>query len=134
MIYRITFFYIFLVITVAPLRAQPEFIADLYPKQHGLNVPSDAELYVELAKALDPLSITDSSIYIYSDITGQHKWDYRFENDNKVLYLQPRHWWDVGDKPFNVGERVTVTLTTRLRYTDGSSFEGFTWHYTVERR
>ncbi len=130
-------YFIFLLLFILlthPVFAQPDFVTTVYPPQHGLNIPADAELHVALQKALDPASITDSSIYIYSDITGLHKWDYSLKNDNKELNLQPRHWWGVGDEPFNAGERVTVTLTTRLRYADGSPFEGFTWHYTVAVR
>jgi hypothetical protein len=114
--------------------SQPSFILSLYPPQHGLNIPADAELHISFHKPIAPTSICDSAIYIYSNITGLHKWRFRLANGIKDLYLQPKHWWGVGDKPFNAGERVSVTLTTRLRYADGSQFEGFTWDYTVAVR
>jgi hypothetical protein len=116
------------------LFAQPNFIASLYPPQHGLNIPADAELRVGVRAPLDPASLSDSAIYIYSDITGLHNWQATLENDGKDLRLRPKHWWGVGNVPFNAGERVTVTLTKGLRYADGRSFEGFTWHYTVSVR
>lgn len=129
---------IFLSINIAflltRLFAQPEFIASLYPEQHGLNIPADAELHIGFQNLLDESSITDSAIYIYSDITGLHKWHYRLQNDGTDLYLQPEHWYGVGNVPFNAGERVTITLTTRLRYANGAPFEGFTWDYTVAVR
>jgi len=114
--------------------AQPAFITALYPPQHGLNIPADAEIRIGFQKTIEPASICDSAIYIYSDITGLHKWDYLLKNNGRDLYLYPKHWWGVGDVPFNAGERVTVTLTTRLRYAEGSQFEGFSWHYTVAVR
>lgn len=114
--------------------AQPQFITTLYPAQHALNVPADAVLRVGLQKGLDPASLSDSSIYVWSDITGLHKLTVTLENNNKDLRIVPRHW-RLNDRPaFNAGERVTVTVTTRLRYADGGSFEGFTWHYTVAVR
>jgi hypothetical protein len=116
------------------LLAQPQFIASLYPRQHALNIPADDELHVGLREALDPASLSDSAIYIYSDITGLHKWQATLENGGKDIRLRPKHWWGIGDAPFNAGERVTVTLTTRLRYADGRPFEGFIWHYTVAVR
>jgi hypothetical protein len=116
------------------LFAQPSFITSLYPTQHGLNIPADAELRVGLQAPLDAASFSDSAIYIYSDITGLHKWQATLENGGKDLRLQSKHWWGVGDVPFNAGERVSVTLTKRLRYADGQPFEGFTWHYTVAVR
>ncbi|MBN1347840.1 T9SS type A sorting domain-containing protein [candidate division KSB1 bacterium] len=132
---KIIFIFLLILLFQLPhLFAQPAFITALYPPQHGLNIPADAEIHIGLQKALDTGSICDSSIYIYSDITGLHKWEYRLENGGKALYLQPKHWWGVGDVPFNAGERVTVTLTTCLRYADGQQFEGFTWHYTVAVR
>jgi hypothetical protein len=116
------------------LFAQPNFIASLYPPQHGLNIPADAELRVGLVAPLDPASLSDSSIYVWSDITGLHKLTVTLENGNKDLRIVPRHWRLNDRPPFNAGERVTVTLTTRLRYADGNPFEGFTWHYTVAVR
>jgi Secretion system C-terminal sorting domain/FG-GAP-like repeat len=116
------------------LFAQPNFIASLYPPQHGLNIPADAELRVGLQEPLDPASLSDSSIYVWSDITGLHKLTVTLENGNKDLRIVPRHWRLNDRPPFNAGERVTVTLTTRLRYVSGRSFEGFTWHYTVAVR
>jgi hypothetical protein len=123
------FFLIFLV--GSNLLAQPNFITSLYPSQHALNVPADAALRVGLQKALDPASLSDSSIYVWSDITGLHKLTVTLENGNKDLRIVPRHWRVANRPPFNAGERVTVTLTTRLRYADGKAFEGFAWHYTV---
>ncbi|MGH7495249.1 MAG: T9SS type A sorting domain-containing protein [bacterium] len=114
--------------------AQPAFITSLYPPQHGLNIPADAELQIGLRTPLDPASISDSSIYVWSDITGLHKLTVTLENGNKNLRIIPRHWRLIDRPPFNVGERVTVTLTTRLRYADGRQFEGLTWHHTVAVR
>jgi hypothetical protein len=116
------------------LFAQPRFITSLYPTQHGLNIPADAELRVGVVAPLDPASLSDSSIYVWSDITGLHKLTVTLENGNKDLRIVPRHWRLNDRPPFNAGERVTVTLTTRLRYADGRPFEGFTWHYTVAVR
>jgi hypothetical protein len=114
--------------------AQPAFITLLYPPQHGLNIPPDAVLRVSLREALDPASLSDSAIYVWSDITGLHRLTVTLENDNKDLCIVPRHW-RVNDRlAFNAGERVTVTLTARLRFADGRPFEGFTWHYTVAVR
>ncbi|MCG3158777.1 MAG: hypothetical protein DKINENOH_05421 [bacterium] len=116
------------------LFAQPSFITSLYPPQHGLNIPVDAELRVGLQTPLDPTSLSDSSIYVWSDITGLHRLTVTLENGNRDLRIVPRHWRLNNRPAFNAGERVTVTLTTRLRYADGRSFEGFTWHYTVAVR
>jgi hypothetical protein len=116
------------------LFAQTNFIVSLYPTQHALNIPADAVLRVGLQKALDPASLSDSSIYVWSDITGLHKLTVTLENGNKNLRIVPRHWRLNDRAPFNAGERVTVTLTTQLRYADGRKFEGFTWHYTVAVR
>ncbi|MDZ7313758.1 MAG: hypothetical protein ONB45_21055, partial [candidate division KSB1 bacterium] len=74
------------------LFAQPNFIISLYPTQHALNVPADAVLHVGLQSPLDPASLSDSSIYVYSDITGLHKWQATFENNGKDLRLKPKHW------------------------------------------
>lgn len=116
------------------LLAQPAFITSLYPPHHGLNIPADAELRVGLQAPLDPASLSDSSIYVWSDITGLHRLTVTLENGNRDLRIVPRHW-RLNDRPaFNAGERVTVTVTTRLRYADGRQFEGFTWHYTVAVR
>jgi hypothetical protein len=114
--------------------AQPAFISSLYPPQHGLNIPTDAELRVGLQAPLNPASLSDSSIYVWSDITGLHRLTVTLENGNRDLRIVPRHWRLNDRPPFNAGERVTVTLTTRLRYADGRQFEGFTWHYTVAVR
>ena len=104
--------------------AQPEFITSLYPRQHALNIPADAELRVGLQAPLEPRSLSDSSIYMWSDITGLHKWTVTLENGNRDLSIVPRHWHLDGLPPFNAGERVTVTLTTRLHYADGKQFDG----------
>jgi len=117
-----------------PLLAQPAFITSLYPPQHGLNISADADLRVSLQAPLDPALISDSSIYVWSDITGLHRLTVTLENGNRDLRIVPRHWRLNDRPPFNAGERVTVTLTTRLRYADGRQFEGFTWHYTVAVR
>lgn len=116
------------------LFAQPDFITSLHPPQHGLNIPADAELLVGLQAPLDPASLSDSSIYVWSDITGLHRLTVTLEDDDQTVRIAPRHWRLNDRLPFNAGERVTVTLTTRLRYADGQLFEGFTWHYTVAVR
>jgi len=116
------------------LFAQPSFITSPYPPQHSLNIPADSELRVSLQAPLDPASLSDSSIYVWSDITGLHRLIVTLENGNRDLRIVPRHWRLSNRPPFNAGERVTVTLTTRLRYADGRQFEGFTWHYTVAVR
>ncbi|MBV6506181.1 MAG: hypothetical protein ILNGONEN_01753 [Syntrophorhabdaceae bacterium] len=132
---RCTMRKLFLILLVGSnLLAQPQFIASLYPTQHALNVPADAVLHVGLRTSLDPASLSDSSIYVWSDITGLHKLTVTLENGNKDLRIVLCHWRLNGRPPFNAGERVTVTLTTRLRYADGRPFEGFTWHYTVAVR
>ncbi len=116
------------------LFAQPSFITSLYPPRHGLNIPADAELRAGLQAPLDPASLSDSSIYVWSDITGLHRLTVTLKNGNRDLRIVPRHWRLNDRPPFNAGERVTVTLTTRLRYADGRQFEGFAWHYTVAVR
>jgi hypothetical protein len=116
------------------LLAQPNFITSLYPTQHALNIPADAVLRVGLQTPIDPASLSDSSVYVWSDITGLHKLTVTLENGNQDLRIVPHHWRLSDRPPFNAGERVTVTLTTRLRYADGRKFEGFTWHYTVAVR
>lgn len=116
------------------LFAQPDFITSLHPPQHGLNIPADAELLVGLQAPLDPASLSDSSIYVWSDITGLHRLTVTLEDGDQTVRIAPRHWRLNDRLPFNAGERVTVTLTTRLRYADGQLFEGFTWHYTVAVR
>ncbi|GEM_PF-6349269 len=126
--------FFFILLVGSNLFAQPQFITTLYPPQHGLNIPANAVLRVGLQAPLEPTSLSDSSIYVWSDITGLHKLTVTLENGNKNLHIAPRHW-RLNDRPaFNAGERVTVTLTTRLRYADGRPFEGFTWHYTVAVR
>jgi len=123
-----------LLLASGSLFALPGFIADLYPSQNALNVPADIELRVVFANPIDAASISDSSIYIYSDITGTHKWEWELNQGGTELILRPKHWWGVDDAPFNAGERVSTTLTTRLRYMNGEAFEGFTWFYTVAVR
>ena len=123
-----------LLLASGSLFALPDFIADLYPSQNALNIPADIELRVVFANPIDAASISDSSIYIYSDITGMHKWEWELDENGMELILRPKHWWGVGDVPFNAGERVSTTLTTRLRYMNGEAFEGFTWFYTVSVR
>jgi len=132
--YKQPVFFGLLVIAPCLVLAQPQFIASLYPRQHAFNVPADAALRVGGQAPLDPASLSDSSIYVWSDITGLHKLTVTLENGNKDLRIVPRHWRLNDRSPFNAGERVTVTLTTRLRYADGRPFEGFTWHYTVAVR
>ncbi|MDZ7292396.1 MAG: hypothetical protein ONB42_20910, partial [candidate division KSB1 bacterium] len=71
------------------LFAQPNFIISLYPTQHALNVPADAVLRVGLQKALDPTSLSDSSIYVWSDITGLHRLTVTLENGDRDLRIVP---------------------------------------------
>lgn len=81
-----------------PVLAQPSFITSSYPTQHALNVPADAELRVGLQAPLDPASLSDSSIYVWSDITGLHKLTVALENGNRDLRIVPRHW-RLDDRP-----------------------------------
>lgn len=100
-------------------------VTSLDPPQNALSVLKNTNLMATFNFPVDESTVVDSNIVVFAERTGTHFGALRYDATSQTLRFDP-------DKDFLAGERVTVTLTNKMRGAAGESFRGFTWHFTVK--
>lgn len=95
------------------------------PLQNALTVPKGSLFRATFDIDLDTATVVDSNIVVFAERTGTHFGSMSYDSTTRTLIFDP-------DNDFLAGERVTVTLTNRIKGISGESFEGFTWHFTIQ--
>ncbi|RMD96105.1 MAG: T9SS C-terminal target domain-containing protein, partial [Calditrichaeota bacterium] len=104
--------------------AQVEVVS-VDPPQNALSVPRNAPLEATFNMALNENTVVDTNVVVFAERTGMHFGTLSYDAASKTLTFDP-------ERDFQAGERVTVTLTNKIKGLSGENFPGFSWHFTVQ--
>ncbi len=109
----------------ATILAQVPNIVSISPMQNELNVPASANISVTFDVDMDATTINDTTFVVNARSTGVHEGFITYDSLAKTATFDPN-----GD--FDVGEVVTVTLTTDIQSREGIALaSSYVWSFTV---
>ena len=97
------------------------------PTRNELNVPVSTNISVTFDIDMDETTINDSSFVVNGWLTGLHQGTINYDTQTKTATLDP-------SSDFDVGELVTVALTTGIKSSQGVSLQmdtGYVFSFTV---
>ena len=87
-------------------------VASCSPEQNDLDVPSRADISVTFDVDMDPTTINSTTFVVNSSVTGRHSGTITYDPATRTATFDP-------DQDFDVGETVTVVLTTGIETAEG---------------
>ncbi|MCK4716423.1 MAG: Ig-like domain-containing protein, partial [Candidatus Marinimicrobia bacterium] len=112
-------------VNATPVTESPQIIS-VNPLQNALNISANANISVTFDQDINSATINANTFIIHAFQTGLHTGTYNYDNGTKTATFDP-----TGD--FQVGEVVTVILTTDIQDTGGTALSNpYEWSFTVE--
>ncbi|MFC1952598.1 FG-GAP-like repeat-containing protein [Chloroflexota bacterium] len=95
------------------------------PGSNSLNTTKDSIIQVQFTSSINATSINESTFNVDGSISGKISGNYTGGGTANITF---NPFWD-----FQIGETITVTLTTGINGTDNRTLsEPVTWQFTVE--
>jgi len=105
--------------------AQTPHIVSISPAQNELDIPIYTAISVTFDIEMDAATINNSTFIVNARITGLHQGTISYDNITKTTTFDP-----ISD--FDVGEVVTVVLTTGIQSNQGISLDNsYVWSFTT---
>jgi len=105
--------------------AQTPHIISVAPSQNALDVSESTVISVAFDIGMNAETINESSFKVNASSTGPHQGSIVYENNTFMATLDPLD-------DFDVGEAVSVTLTTAIESADGRPLENsYSWSFIV---
>ncbi len=82
-------------------------ILDTNPDDGAVDVPLNQAIYVKFSEEMDESTVTETSVTVVGDITGQFDLTFEYRAGEESLWIWP-------DADYQTGELITVTLTVDL--------------------
>ncbi|MCF7740956.1 MAG: FG-GAP-like repeat-containing protein, partial [Candidatus Marinimicrobia bacterium] len=102
---------------------KPGLITSIYPRPNMTAVSADTSLKVTFGKALDQNTTADSNFYVYGSQYGYMEGE---------LIIGQQYIEFMPNDEFYPGERVSVIITERIKFEDGSRLaNGYSWRYDI---
>ena len=102
----------------------PEIVATS-PDQNELNVPVNTNISVTFDTDMDEATINNSTFVVHARSTGLHQGTITYDSPSRTATLDPF-------EDFDVGEVVTVVLTTGIESSGGTPLDNsYVWSFTV---
>ena len=115
-----------LVFWTAPAFAQAPAIDSTLPGQNELNVELSTNISVTFDVDMDETTINDSAFVVNARSTGLHLGTITYDGPSKTATFDPL-------EDFDVGEVVTVVLTTGIQSSGGAPLDSsYVWCFTSE--
>jgi hypothetical protein len=94
------------------------------PAPRALTTPTDTSITIEFDREIDPLTVTESSLWAFGRWSGLAEGEFVFDQGMTAVSLVP-------DRPFSAGESVMVILSHDLRGDDGEPLrtEGYSFQF-----
>jgi len=106
--------------------AQSPSVVSVNPTQNELSVPLEANISVTFDLDMDETTINSSTFKVNARSTGPHGGTITYDGPSRTTTFDPTD-------DFDVGEVVTVTLTTGIESSTGTSLEAsYTWSFDTE--
>jgi hypothetical protein len=101
-------------------------VLSVFPPNQLINADHSTTIAITFDSAIDPVSITDTSFYVFGRWSGATKGILSFTKDNTVMTFMP-------DKPFYTGELVAVNLSKRIKNKSGIPMQsGYAWNFWIK--
>jgi hypothetical protein len=108
-----------------PAFAQAPAVVSTSPSQNELNVPFSSNISVTFDIDMDETTINDSTFVVHARSTGLHQGTISYDNGTYTATFDPM-------QDFDVGEVVTIVLTTDIQSCGGIALEGaYAWSFTT---
>ncbi len=109
----------------AAVSAQTPTIVSTTPTQNELNVLVSSIIAVKFDVDMDTTTINNSTFVVNARATGLHQGAISYDSQSQVVTFDPA-------SDFNVGEVVTVVLTTEIRSSQGVSLDrSYSWSFVT---
>jgi M6 family metalloprotease-like protein len=96
------------------------------PGQNQLNVPVSTDISATFDRDMDETTMNDSTFVVNARSTGFHQGTISYDSPTKTATFDPL-------VDFDVGEVVTVVLTTGIQSSEGASLgSSYVWSFTIE--
>lgn len=92
--------------------------------RNGTNISASANLTATFSGSLDASSVNDTSVFVYGSKTGAVDGSLSYDDPSKTITFNPTN-------NFIAGEKVTMSLTTKLKSDLGVNFLGYNFSYIV---
>ena len=113
------------ILTLFPVEAFTQsWIASTSPAANSCSAPQNTNITISFAVAVDPLTVTDSTVTVWAEQSGRHSVTCSYEQGTRTLTIDP-----VFD--FFVGERVDVVLTRRILSDMEAPQPGYTFSFRI---
>jgi len=99
-------------------------ITSLVPARNALGVATPPLVYAGFNVAMDPATLHDSTVRVFSQLTGWRRGPYGYDSLGQVIGIYP-------SDDFWPGELVTVDLSRGLRSAGGDTFPGCVWQFNL---
>jgi hypothetical protein len=114
-----------LLLSGTTLTAQTPPIISTSPGQNEINVPATTDISITFNTYMDPVTFTDASINVNGNFTGRHSGTISYNAPSMTVTFDP-------DTDFDIGEIVSVTLTTDITSSGGTPLAApYTWSFTT---
>ncbi len=122
---KISFFLISLIlITITEIKAQTPKIISINPTFNAISNSSDPEISVKFDVSMDSSSFNNLSFSVMGERSGDHSGEISYLEENKTVFF-------ISNDMFNAGERVTVTLSNKIKSSIGDALKGFIWTFRI---
>jgi hypothetical protein len=123
--YTISAFFYFCFSVISFTQTTPKVVS-VYPPNQLVNADHNTKIIVTFDSAIDPASITDTSLYIFGRWSGIAKGSISLSDENKTLTFTL-------EKPFYTGEFVIVNLSKKIKDISGTPVEsGYAWNFWIK--
>jgi hypothetical protein len=104
---------------------RPKVPPMVYPVNHSVGASNSTPINILFGSSMDESTINDSSLFVYSDLTGYAKLNITYDSQTTTATLVP-------SSGFSPGAHVSVLMESPLKYSDRSRFCGpVTTSFTV---
>jgi hypothetical protein len=109
----------------SPASAQVPHIVSTSPAQNELNVSLPSNISVVFDTDMDESTINSSTFIVNARSTGLHQGTFSYDDQTYTATFDP-------NEDFEVGEVVTVVLTTGIESSGGTPLDGnYAWSFTI---
>ena len=93
--------------------------------QNALNVPVNTNISVNFNMDMDETTINDSTFVVNARCTGLHQGTISYNSQTRTATFDPA-------EDFDVGEVVTIVLTSGIKSIQGFRLDSRVWSFTVK--
>jgi hypothetical protein len=118
--------YLWILLFFSTVLEGQSWINSVYPAFNSIHISPNDTIRVNFSYDMDTTTFTNDNIRIYGSLTGFYQAEFLYDHQNRILSA-------ISTENFKVGEKVSVTLTKRLKNVQGDSLDvPITWSFNSQ--